>query len=211
MRSVPSSSLRPTQTFRTSSNDLGLRLRVMLDAQDTGWLAYEGELGASKPTFAPPALPADDTGLPALHLGLDRQAERRGSDPCGPALVARLPPALLANVRGKPSARSRAALPQERDGGRDQADAERPAARSCFCPISSRAVSCSALSDYRCTHASGVPAVFTLLLQERDLIESLDFSALKGLKIGSAPTPKELLDAVEAAFGVPVIRELRSH
>lgn len=60
-----------------------------------------------------------------------------------------------------------------------------------------------ALSDYRCTHAGGVPAVFTLLLQERDLIESLDFSALKGLKIGSAPTPKELLDAVEAAFGIP--------
>ena len=60
-----------------------------------------------------------------------------------------------------------------------------------------------ALAGYRCTHASGVPAVFTLLLQERDLIESLDFSELKGLKIGSAPTPKELLDAVEAAFGVP--------
>jgi len=60
-----------------------------------------------------------------------------------------------------------------------------------------------ALAGYRCAHASGVPAVFTLLLQERDLIESLDFSALRGLKIGSAPTPKELLDAVEAAFGVP--------
>lgn len=58
------------------------------------------------------------------------------------------------------------------------------------------------LSSYRCTHAGAVPAVFTLLLQERDLIETLDFSALKGLKIGSAPTPKELLDAVEAAFGV---------
>ena len=60
------------------------------------------------------------------------------------------------------------------------------------------------LSKYRCTHAGGVPAVFTLLLQEKDLIERLDFSALKGLKIGSAPTPKELQDAVEAAFGVPV-------
>ena len=58
------------------------------------------------------------------------------------------------------------------------------------------------LSEYRCTHAGAVPAVFTLLLQERDLIETLDFSALKSIKIGSAPTPKELLDAVEAAFGV---------
>jgi acyl-CoA synthetase (AMP-forming)/AMP-acid ligase II len=62
----------------------------------------------------------------------------------------------------------------------------------------------TALSHYRCTATGGVPAVFTLLLQHRDLIDSLDFSALKGLKIGSAPTPKELMDAVEAAFGVPV-------
>ena len=60
------------------------------------------------------------------------------------------------------------------------------------------------LSRYRCTHASGVPAVFTLLLQQRDLIESLDFSALKGLKIGSAPTARELQEAVEDAFKVPV-------
>ncbi len=60
------------------------------------------------------------------------------------------------------------------------------------------------LSQYRCTHAGGVPAVFTLLLQQKDLIESLDFSNLKSLKIGSAPTPKELMDAVEEAFGIPV-------
>lgn len=61
-----------------------------------------------------------------------------------------------------------------------------------------------ALSGYRCTVAGGVPAVFTLLLQQKDLIKSLDWSALKVLKIGSAPTPKELMDAVETAFGVPV-------
>ena len=60
------------------------------------------------------------------------------------------------------------------------------------------------LSKYRCTAAGGVPAVFTLLLQQKDLIASLDFSSLRSLKIGSAPTPKELMDAVEAAFGVPV-------
>lgn len=60
------------------------------------------------------------------------------------------------------------------------------------------------LSNYRCTATGGVPAVFTLLLQQRALIAELDFSALKSLKIGSAPTPKELMDSVEAAFGVPV-------
>ena len=61
-----------------------------------------------------------------------------------------------------------------------------------------------ALSHYRCTYSGGVPAVFTRLLQQRDLLETLDFSALKGLKIGSAPTARELQEAVEAAFGVPV-------
>ena len=60
------------------------------------------------------------------------------------------------------------------------------------------------LANYRCTYTGGVPAVFTLLLQQRDLLESLDFSALKGMKIGSAPTARELQEAVEAAFKVPV-------
>src|SRR5262249_51459895 len=60
------------------------------------------------------------------------------------------------------------------------------------------------LSHYRCTVSGGVPAVFTLLLQQKDLLRSLDFSALKGLKIGSAPTARELQEAAEAAFGVPL-------
>jgi acyl-CoA synthetase (AMP-forming)/AMP-acid ligase II len=62
----------------------------------------------------------------------------------------------------------------------------------------------TALAEYRCTATGGVPAVFTLLLQHRDLIDRLDFSALRGLTIGSAPTPKELMDAVQSAFRVPV-------
>ncbi len=60
------------------------------------------------------------------------------------------------------------------------------------------------LSEYRCTMAGAVPAVFTKLLQERDLIESLDFSQLKSLSIGSAPVQKELMIAVRKAFGVKV-------
>ncbi len=61
------------------------------------------------------------------------------------------------------------------------------------------------LSAYKCTKAGAVPAVYTLLLQERDLIESLDFSSLQVMTVGSAPTPKELQDAIETAFKVPVI------
>ena len=62
-----------------------------------------------------------------------------------------------------------------------------------------------ALSEYRCTNAGAVPAVFTLLLQHRDLIHSLDLSALQNLSLGSAPVQPELMNEVEAAFGVKVM------
>jgi acyl-CoA synthetase (AMP-forming)/AMP-acid ligase II len=61
-----------------------------------------------------------------------------------------------------------------------------------------------ALSDYKCTNAGAVPAVFTLLLQHRDLIDSLDLSALQALSLGSAPVQPELMNDVEATFGVAV-------
>jgi long-chain acyl-CoA synthetase len=60
------------------------------------------------------------------------------------------------------------------------------------------------LADYRCTQAGAVPAVFTLLLQQRDLIDSLDFSALQALKLGSAPVQEELMTAVKQAFGCSI-------
>ena len=60
------------------------------------------------------------------------------------------------------------------------------------------------LSEYRCNHAGAVPTVFTKLLQQTDLIETLDFSALQSLSMGSAPVQEELLDAVRKAFGCPV-------
>jgi len=46
----------------------------------------------------------------------------------------------------------------------------------------------------------GVAAVFTMVLQHREYIESLDLSALKGMTIGSAVVTPELLDAVERAL-----------
>ena len=62
----------------------------------------------------------------------------------------------------------------------------------------------AALSEYRCTNAGAVPAVFTLLLQHRDLIDSLDLSALQALSLGSAPVQPELMHDVENTFGVKV-------
>ena len=60
------------------------------------------------------------------------------------------------------------------------------------------------LAEYRCTQAGAVPAVFAMLLEHRDLIDSLDFSALKSFSIGSAPVPRELMTSVKEAFDVAV-------
>jgi long-chain acyl-CoA synthetase len=62
-----------------------------------------------------------------------------------------------------------------------------------------------ALAKYRCTYSRGVAAVFTMLLQQRELIGSLDLSALKSLTIGSAVVTPELMAEVERALpGVKV-------
>lgn len=61
-----------------------------------------------------------------------------------------------------------------------------------------------ALSGYRCTRVSAVPAVFAMVLRHRDLIAQLDFSALRTVTLGSAPVQPELVNAVSDAFGVDV-------
>jgi long-chain acyl-CoA synthetase len=54
-----------------------------------------------------------------------------------------------------------------------------------------------ALAKYRCTFSRGVAAVFTMFLQHRDLLKTLDLSALRSLSIGSAVVSAELLEEVE--------------
>jgi long-chain acyl-CoA synthetase len=183
-------------------SDLGLRLRIGLGAPEAGWLDYEGELGASDPGFAPPPLAPDhmaflpytsgSTGKPK-GVVLTHAGQRWWLD-----CLQRYWPiptesrALVAVPLYHKNAMAGAIKPMLAAGG-----------SVVLLPDFRPARFLHALSDYRCTHASGVPAVFTLLLQERELIASLDFASLKGLKIGSAPTPSELLQAVEGAFGAP--------
>jgi len=57
-----------------------------------------------------------------------------------------------------------------------------------------------ALAKYKCTFSRGVAAVFTMFLQHRDYLRSLDLSALRGMTIGSAVVTPELMDAVERAL-----------
>lgn len=64
-----------------------------------------------------------------------------------------------------------------------------------------------ALARYRVTFSGGVPAIFTMLLQHRDLLERLDFSNLEMLAIGSAVVPQEMVDALERAFPSLKVKE----
>jgi long-chain acyl-CoA synthetase len=57
-----------------------------------------------------------------------------------------------------------------------------------------------ALAKYKCTYSRGVAAVFTMFLQHREYLDSLDLSALRSMSIGSAVVAPELLDAVERAL-----------
>ncbi|MDP6833269.1 MAG: class I adenylate-forming enzyme family protein [Alphaproteobacteria bacterium] len=60
------------------------------------------------------------------------------------------------------------------------------------------------LAEYRCSYTISVPSIFALLLEHRELIAKSDLSALRGLFVGSAPCPIQLLENVQEAFGVPI-------
>ena len=98
---------------------------LLLDGAAAGWLRYEDVLAESRADFGPPSPWRRSSRLPALYLGLHRQAQRRCADARRTILVDRLPAQILADARGEPRSCRRAAVPQECDGGRDQADAER--------------------------------------------------------------------------------------
>src|SRR5260370_4427489 len=57
-----------------------------------------------------------------------------------------------------------------------------------------------ALAKYGGTYSRGVAAIFTMFLQHRDYLRTLDLSAMRELTIGSAVVTPELIDAVERAL-----------
>jgi long-chain acyl-CoA synthetase len=183
-------------------DSLELDVQLLLDSAAAGWLRYEDALSESGADFEPPPL-GDD------HLAFLPYTSGSTGKPKGVALTHAGQCwwiGCLHKYWPTPAeSRALAAVPLYHKNA--MAGAIKPMLSAggsvVLLPNFEPRRFLRALAGYRCSHAGGVPAVFTLLLQERDLIESLDFSAVKGMKIGSAPTPKELLDAVEAAFGVP--------
>lgn len=57
-----------------------------------------------------------------------------------------------------------------------------------------------AISRYRVTVASGVPTIYAMLLQQRDLLEGKDYSFVRLATMGGAPASDALIDAVAETF-----------
>ncbi len=62
-----------------------------------------------------------------------------------------------------------------------------------------------AISGQKCTMITGVPTMMYMMLAERDLIETADFSAVRTISMGSAPASNVLLGEIAEVFpGVAV-------
>ncbi|MDP6429083.1 MAG: class I adenylate-forming enzyme family protein [Rhodospirillales bacterium] len=57
-----------------------------------------------------------------------------------------------------------------------------------------------AISGQKCTMVTGVPTMMYMMLAERDLIESSDFSSVRTISMGSAPASDVLLGEISAVF-----------
>jgi len=181
----------------------GVGWRIALDTAPAGWDDYETVLAAAPATFAPPAFGPDHPAFLPYTSGSTGRPKgvvlTHGGQMWWIRAVERYWPsdaddrALVAVPLYHKNAMAGAIKPMLRAGG-----------SVVMLPGFEPRRFLETLAGYRCTQAGGVPTVFALMLRERDLIERLDFSTLKALKIGSAPVQPELVRAVEDAFGVPV-------
>ena len=181
----------------------GLHVRLGLGSVPPGWLDYERELMATPAAFDPPSLPGDHPSFQPYTSGSTGRPKGVILTHAGQMWWIRLVHRHWPHER---SDRTLTAVPLYHKNAMAGAvkTVLHAGAATVILPNFEPRRFLETLAGYRITHSGGVPAVFTLLLQHKDLLASLDFSALKGLKIGSAPTARELQEAVEAAFGVPV-------
>jgi long-chain acyl-CoA synthetase len=182
---------------------LGITRRLALGPAASSWPDYERALRAAPETFEPPAIAPDHPAFQPYTSGSTGRPKGVVLTHAGQLWWIRT---LVKYWPIDPRARALTAVPLYHKNA--MAGAIKPllhvGGTVVLLPDFEPRRFLRALSHYRCTQAGAVPAVFTRLLQHRDLIESLDFSALASLKLGSAPVQEELMKAVKEAFGCEV-------
>ncbi|MEL6978313.1 MAG: class I adenylate-forming enzyme family protein [Pseudomonadota bacterium] len=182
---------------------LGLPVRAMLDGGREGWADYAAARDAAPLVFEPPT-------LPERHPAFQPYTSGSTGRPKGVVLTHEGQMWWLRCVQkywpSAPEARALAAVPLYHKNA--MAGAIKPMLHAggsvVLLPDFEPRRFLETLSERRCTKAGAVPTVYTKLLQHRDLIETLDFSALQLLTVGSATVQKELVEQIHAAFGCPV-------
>jgi len=61
-----------------------------------------------------------------------------------------------------------------------------------------------AIARHRCTYLTGVPAMYRLLLNERELLAEHDVTSIRWAACGSAMVPPDLLEEFQATFGADI-------
>jgi long-chain acyl-CoA synthetase len=178
---------------------LPVRHRMLLDRNEPGFLALEGEMAESAPAIAPPPIEHDTQAFQPYTSGSTGR-------PKGAIMTHRGMLWYVAyNQRYWPSvesSRGLVALPLfHKNALRGTVKPMLYAGGSfVLMPGYEPRAYLDALARYKCTYSRGVAAVFTMLLQHRDHLQTLDLSNLRSLTIGSAVVSPELLDLVKRAL-----------
>ena len=182
---------------------LGLAARLVLDAPRKGWTLYEDALAAAPENFAPPFLSPDHPSFQPYTSGSTGRPKGVVLTHGGQMWWVRCVERYWPNA---PDSRALVAVPLYHKNA--MAGAIKPMLHCggsvVMLPDFEPRRFLATLAEYRCTKASAVPTVFTKLLQQHDLIASLDFSHLRSLKVGSATVQPELTEQIRTTFGVPV-------
>lgn len=191
------------ETVMRLVDEAGLAVRFALGDAPAGWESFEAVTAAAALPFEPPRLPPGAWSFLPYTSGSTGRPKGVVLDHAGQlwwvgALLRHWPPGegsrtLTAMPLYHKNAMAGAVKPMLSAGG-SVVIMER------FEPMAF----IEALARYRITRSGGVPAAFSMMLRHRDLIRSLDLSALQVLVIGSAPVSPELAAQIQEAFGCAV-------